>query len=498
MLLRAIISRLGAGCIRVLLSIFARMKASTALMGTFPLSPNKQQLAVFELFDAFLAARTEEECFILKGYAGTGKTTVIGAIVRALPALGLKAVLMAPTGRAAKVMGRYAGRSAFTIHKRIYRKKNAMSLDGDFTLAENLSENTLFIVDEASMISDERGDYGRNSLLHDLISYVYNAKNCKLMLVGDTAQLPPVGAVISPALDVRVLKDRYGLNAFAFELTEVVRQQEESGILVNATRVRNLIRDEHFVFPQFSVKGYPDIYQMNGERLVEGLNYAYDKFGVENTMVVCRSNKSANLYNQQIRNRILFREEEITGGDYLMVVKNNYFWNGSEDNGRSFIANGDIVKIRKVRNVQEMYGFRFADVVLEFTDYPNEEPLYCKILLDSIYVDAPDISRDTQQLLFEEVMKDYEHIPQRKKRIDLLRENEYYNALRVKFAYAITCHKAQGGQWDAVFVDQGFLTDDMVNLDFLRWLYTALTRSVRELFLVNFHASFFSGHSAEV
>lgn len=468
------------------------MNAAEIIRNTLTIVPTMQQLEVLNLLNAFLNGKQEAECFVLRGYAGTGKTTIIGGLVKALPRLGLKTVLMAPTGRAAKVMSLYSGRKALTIHKKIYRKKQALSLDMDFSLAENPADNTLFIVDEASMISNDRGDFGRNSLLHDLIAYVYNTKNCKLMLVGDTAQLPPIGNTNSPALDPVLLKAHYDLHVFSYELTDVVRQQKESGILHNATTVRNLIRDENFTFPQFQVKGFPDIFRMTGERLVEGLNYAYDKFGLENTMVVCRSNKNANLYNQQIRNRILFRDEELTGGDYLMIVRNNYHWLEKEESNNAFIANGDIVKVRKVRNTEEVYGFRFADVVLEFADYPDQEPLYCKIMLDTLYTDGPDLSREDQTRFFEEVMKDYAHIPQRNKRMEMLRENEYYNALHVKFAYAITCHKAQGGQWDAVFVDQGFLTEDMINMDFLRWLYTGITRSVKQLFLVNFHADFYA------
>ena len=468
------------------------MDLAGLLTKQFGMPPTQQQLNVFEELDDFLKARTEDECFVLKGYAGTGKTTIIAALVKVLPQLRLKTALLAPTGRAAKVISSYSGKKAFTIHKKIYRKKSAMSMDLSFVLSDNLAENTLFIVDEASMVSNESADFSRDSLLQDLISYVYNGKNCKLMLVGDTAQLPPVGSEESPALDPALLRDYFGLTVFTYELTDVVRQQKQSGILYNATSIRELIRNHREEFPKLSVKGYPDIFRMTGERLSEGLQYAYDKYGMENTLVVCRSNKSANNYNQQIRNRILYREEELTGGDFLMVVRNNYYWLEEEEKSNAFIANGDIAKVRKMRNVQELYGFRFADVVLEFLDYPDDEPLTCKVMLDTLYVESPNLPYQDSKRLFEAVMEDYADIPDKKKRMEELKKNPYYNALQVKFAYAVTCHKAQGGQWDAVFVDQGYLTEEMVNTDFLRWMYTAVTRSVKELFLVNFSQEFFN------
>lgn len=458
----------------------------------FGMVPTGQQMEVFRQLEKYLSGQNDNECFVLKGYAGTGKTTIIAALVKVLPKAGFKSVLLAPTGRAAKVISGYSGRKAFTIHKKIYRKKSAMSLDMGFMLSDNLAEDTLFIVDEASMVSNEADGFGTASLLDDLVCYVYNGRNCKLMLVGDSAQLPPVGSETSPALDHRVLSDHFRLSVFGYELTDVVRQEKQSGILYNATAIRELIRKGDEQFPQLKVKGYPDIFSMTGERLSEGLQYAYDKYGMERTLVICRSNKSANNYNQQIRNRILYREEELTGGDFLMVVRNNYFWLDQEEKSNAFIANGDIARVRKVRNIQELYGFRFADVVLEFLDYPEDEPLSCKVMLDTLYVDSPNLSYQDNKRLFETVMIDYADIPDKRKRMEELKKNPYYNALQVKFAYAVTCHKAQGGQWDAVFVDQGFLTEEMVNTDFLRWLYTAVTRSVKELFLVNFSQQFFS------
>lgn len=468
------------------------MDIAEYLARAFVASPTQQQREVFAELEKFISFQQGEGCFVLKGYAGTGKTTIIGTLVKVLPSVGLKTILLAPTGRAAKVISTYSGKKAFTIHKKIYRKKSAMSPEMNFVLGQNLSKNTLFIVDEASMISNDTTDFSRSSLLQDLLEFVFSGENCKLMLVGDTAQLPPVGCENSPALDTKLLKDYFSLNLFAYELTDVVRQQKESGILYNATHIRNMIRSKKEEFPKLIVKNYPDIYRMTGEKLAEGLQYAYDKYGIENSLVICRSNKNANSYNQQIRNRILYREEELTGGDYLMVVRNNYFWLEKEkESSSAFIANGDIVKVRKARAVEEVHGFRFVDVVLEFIDYPDDEPLHCKIMLDTLYTESPSLTNQDSKRLYEGVMADYADIPDKKKRMEALKTDPYYNALQVKFSYAVTCHKAQGGQWDAVFVDQGYLTDEMLNTDFLRWLYTAVTRPVKELFLVNFSQQFF-------
>ena len=453
--------------------------------------PTDQQKEVFLVLERFLKSDVGDECFVLKGYAGTGKTTLISSLVKVLPRLNLRSVLLAPTGRAAKVISNYSGKKAFTIHKRIYRKKEAASPEMSFMLGENLAENTIFIVDEASMISDQGSDFSRNSLLHDLVSYVYNGKNCKLMLVGDTAQLPPVGSPDSPALDLKIMRDYFSVTIFSYELTDVVRQEKASGILHNATEIRELIRRDESEFPKINIKGFKDIFRMTGERLVEGLHYAYDKFGMENTLVICRSNKNANAYNQNIRNRILYREDELTGGDYIMVVRNNYFWLQPEENSGAFIANGDIGRIRKVRNLHEQYGFRFAEIVLELVDYPEEEPLTCKVLLNTLYAETPSLSSADNKRLFEAVMEDYQHIPNKRLRMQELKKDPYYNALQIKFAFAVTCHKAQGGQWEAVFIDQGYLTDDMMNTEFLRWLYTGITRSTKELFMVNFSDQFF-------
>lgn len=472
------------------------MQIAELLSSRFPLPPTRQQQEAFLRLADFLSYADDKTCFVLKGFAGTGKTTLISTLVQVLPALHMRSVLLAPTGRAAKVMASYSGKQAMTLHKKIYRKKVAVSPDMAFGLAENLHTDTFFIVDEASMISNERFSFNGKSLLEDLVEYVANGKNCRLMFVGDVAQLPPIGLLQSPALDPQWLERIFGMCVFVQELTEVVRQEKHSGILYNATVIREQIhsyseRDESVPFPQFQTKGFPDIYRMTGERLMEGLHYAYDKYGMENTLVICRSNKNANLYNQHIRNRILFREEELTGGDYIMVVRNNYYWLSADSNRTGFIANGDMARVRRVRNVHEQHGFRFADVSLEFMDSDEIEPIDCRVMLDTLHSDSPSLSQADQQRLFDTIMIDYADIPDRRARLAALKADPYYNALQLKFAMAITCHKAQGGQWQSVFVDQGYLTDEMLDVEFLRWLYTACTRATKELFLVNFSDNFF-------
>ncbi|WFB61910.1 AAA family ATPase [Sphingobacterium sp. WM] len=472
------------------------MQIKNSLLQQFSHQATQQQVEVFEILGEFLHTFAVESCFILKGYAGTGKTSIISALVKSLPRFHKRSVLLAPTGRAAKVMSAYSGRNALTIHKKIYRKKNAVSLDMQFSLADNTHENTLFIVDEASMISNEGHSMFSNGLLHDLIEYVQSGENCTLMLVGDIAQLPPVGIETSPALDPEYMNAEFGLEIFSYEMTDVVRQDKNSGILYNATKIRNEIRlDEEFAeysYPQFVTKSFKDIFRMNGERLIEGLHYAYDKFGIQNAMVICRSNKSANLYNQHIRNQILFRDEEITGGDIVMVVKNNYYWlQDNDEKNTGFIANGDMAVIKKVSNVHEMHGFRFADLYLEFMDNNEGDAIRCRVLLDSLYVDSPNLPYEQQQKLYNSIAEDYQDIYAKKDRMEAIKKDPYYNALQIKFAYAITCHKAQGGQWPLVFIDQGYMNDDMLNTEFMRWLYTAITRATQELFLVNFNEKFY-------
>lgn len=472
------------------------MYIKNLLSQQFQWSPTPQQEQVFELLANFLHTFSKYSCFILKGYAGTGKTTIISSLVQSLPRINKKSVLLAPTGRAAKVMSAYSGRRALTIHKKIYRKKSATSLQMDFSIAENLHEDTLFIVDEASMISTEGFSFHSDGLLSDLIRYVQSGKNCTLMLVGDTAQLPPVGLDYSPALDIGYINAEYGLEVFTYEMTDVVRQDKGSGILFNATKIRNEIKlDEEspeYTFPKFITQGYRDVFRMTGDRLIEGLHYAYDKYGIENCMVICRSNKSSNLYNKHIRNQILFHEEEITGGDIVMIVKNNYYWLQQHDEKHTgFLANGDMAVIKKVSNIHEMHGFRFADLYLEFMDNNEGDAIRCRVLLDSLHVDAAQLPYDEQQKLYQSIAKDYEDIATKKDRMEAIKKDPYYNALQIKFAYAITCHKAQGGQWPLVFVDQGYMTDEMLTTEFLRWLYTGITRATKELFLVNFNEKFY-------
>ncbi len=463
------------------------MDIANELAKHFPHQPNSQQLDLFRKLQQFIQMSDEDSCFILRGYAGTGKTTVMSALIKSLPKYKIKSVLLAPTGRAAKVLSLFAQKEASTIHRKIYRKKSTFSLDMHFNLAPNMHQDTIFIIDEASMIADELTDYSGSGLLQDVISFVYNHQNNRAIFIGDTAQLPPVGSQESPALVPSHLK-KFGLRVKGVELTEVVRQERASGILFNATAIRELIRTEEESFPSLKTQTFKDVYRMMGDKIIAGLNYAYDKYSEENTLVICRSNKGANRYNQHIRNQILWREDELTGGDLVMVVKNNYFWLGEEKGG--FIANGDIGKITRLKNIHERYGFRFADVQILIEDI-DQEPLSCKVMLDTLYVESPNLPYERQKVLFDEVMKDYEDLPSRKAKLEELRANPYFNALQIKFAYAVTCHKAQGGQWDAVFIDQGYLTEEMLNIDLLRWLYTATTRASKELFYVNFNEKFF-------
>ncbi|MFD3000972.1 ATP-dependent RecD-like DNA helicase [Pontibacter toksunensis] len=462
------------------------MRPLEALRSNFPFEPTEDQAKLFTKLDEFILAKQEErQVFLLKGYAGTGKTTVVSSLVKILNTFGYKYVLLAPTGRAAKVMASYSGKPAHTIHKKIYRQTaNPFSEGLSFTRQPNKSDNTIYIVDESSMISDESG-FGANGLLEDLLNFVFDKKNNKLLLIGDTAQLPPVGQALSPSLDAEYLKKNFWCHVQQVELRNVMRQAEASGILMNATQLRDQMKQEPLDI-KLSTKGWRDIFRMTGEKLEDGLRYAYDKFGVENTIIICRSNKSANLYNQHVRRRIFFAEDELGVGDYLMIVRNNYFWL-PKDSDIGFMANGDFVEVTKIIRYEDMYGFRFADVRVRFVDYPEAQEEEVKIMLDTLYTDAPALPADQNKKLYEEVLQDYADIKTKKERSKELKKNPYLNALQVKFAYALTCHKAQGGQWKAVFVDQGFLKEDMVNEEFARWLYTALTRSSEELYLLNFN-----------
>ena len=503
------------------------------------LTPTEEQARAIDTFCRFMTDRREEAVLLMRGSAGTGKTTLAAAIVRAMLSLQQKLVLMAPTGRAAKVFSLYAGHPAYTIHRRIYRQK---ALEGNFDLNFNSQSDTLFIVDEASMIANDSAAntiFAGGQLLDDLVRFVYNGRNCRLMLIGDPAQLPPVGEQQSPALEADVLR-AYGLSVYECRLAEVLRQSQQSGILFNATRIRgersvnrgtrneeggtrSEDRGTSNVLPQIRVDGFDDVTVVPGDELIESLASSYSHAGLDETLVVTRSNKRANIYNQGIRNQVLGREEELCCGDRLMIVKNNYYWikptpnlkptpNPSRGEGSSnvlpadfqpqniltplpsggvgggfgltFLANGDMAVVRRVRNVHEQYGFRFAEVTMTLPDYDDYE-LTAMVILDTLRSEAPALTREQQTVLYNKVMEDYADIPLKADRLKRLKDDRYYNALQVKFAYAATCHKAQGGQWAHIYIDQGYMTDDMLTPDYLHWLYTAFTRATEHLYLVN-------------
>lgn len=468
---------------------------SRILLQHFPFETTTGQRILLSKLSEFILGANLDNIFVVKGYAGTGKTTIVRSLVMSMPAVGGKTVLLAPTGRAAKVLSNYTEKQAFTIHKKIYyRKANA---DGGFgfTLQQNLHTNTVFIIDEASMISNSGGlgdgsMFGGGSLLDDLISYVFNGTNCKLIFIGDTAQLPPVGLDVSPALDFEYLKASFSFQVNWYELTEVVRQTEQSGILTNATIIRNQIKNEKDAKPHFVLNNFKDVIRINGDELEDALNSSYNKYGAEDTMVICRSNKRANIFNQQIRSRIRWQEDELSTGDYMMVVKNNYFWLKDESKA-GFIANGDIIQLTSVGRMQEMHGFKFADVRMKMIDYPDEPEMETRLLLDTIMSDSPSLSNEDNKRLYASVSADYSDIADRRMRLKKVKEDGFFNALQVKFAYAVTCHKAQGGQWECVFVEQGYLTDEMINTEYMRWLYTAVSRAKVKLYLVNFNKEFF-------
>ncbi|EGW47719.1 hypothetical protein HMPREF0666_01176 [Prevotella sp. C561] len=494
------------------------------ILQNFGFEPTTDQTHAIEVFTHFMTDRDERVVMILRGSAGTGKTSLAGAIVRTLQQLQQKVTLLAPTGRAAKVFSLNANQPAATIHRTIYREKAFTGLDGKFNLNVNLFRDRLFMVDEASMISlsSNNTTFGSGCLLDDLIQYVYNDRNCRMLLVGDKAQLPPVGEEESPALRADVLR-AYGLTVYECDLNEVLRQSQDSGILYNATVIRQMItHDEVTQLPKIRFKGFADISIVPGDELIERLASSYSEVGIDETMVITRSNKRANVFNQGIRNMVLGREEELTTGDMLMVVKNKYknspppspSLNGSLNNATNnvnsvttqatrqvtqlpsgggkeiekpvltFIANGDRAVVRRVRNVREFYGFRFADVSLEFPDYNNAEE-EMTVILDALMTEAPALTQEQNEQLFQHVLEDYEDIPLKADRMKKVREDEYYNALQVKFGYAITCHKAQGGQWAHIYLDQGYMTDEMLTPDYIHWLYTAFTRATEHLYLVN-------------
>ncbi len=471
----------------------------------FGFTPTVEQDKAIHTFCRFMSSRADRPLMVLCGSAGTGKTSLSAAMVKALASLKQRVVLLAPTGRAAKVLSLNARMPAFTIHRHIYRQKTFTGDMTGFNLNYNKQHDTLFVVDEASMISNDSfhgaGQFGSGCLLDDLIEYVYSGDNCRLLFVGDRAQLPPVGENESPALMTDIMAGAYGLDIYSVDLNEVLRQAASSGILYNANIIRSMItHDEVTQLPKIQFKGFADIVMVPGDELIESLAGSYAQVGYDETMVVTRSNKRANIFNNGIRNMVLGREEELTPGDMLMIVRNNYFWatQGVQDSQNStspqsssaeaapfsFIANGDRAKVRRVRNVQELYGLRFADLSLEFPDYDNYE-LDATVVLDSLQSESPSLTKEQSEKLFEGVLADYADIPLKADRMKYVRTDKYYNALQVKFAYAVTCHKAQGGQWAHVYLDQGYMTDDMLTPDYIHWLYTAFTRATEKLFLIN-------------
>jgi exodeoxyribonuclease V len=459
-------------------------------------SPTEDQSEALKKIAGYVCNNNNDVIFLMTGYAGTGKTSIISSVVKTLDLLRTRSVLLAPTGRAAKVLSSYSGRPAFTIHKKIYRQKSSKDGMGSFSLDRNLHKDTFFIVDEASMVSNASNDsslFGSGRLLDDLIEYVYSGIDCKLILVGDTAQLPPIGSVVSPALDPEALGE-YGFGLISCELKQVVRQSETSGVLMNATRVRLQVAENNLVHPSIDCLNYKDILRISGEELIEEISSAYGSCGMEGTIIVVNSNKQANRYNQGIRNRIFFREEEISPGDMVMIVKNNYFIIPEEEDGTGFIANGDIAEVKRIRKYEERYGFRFADMVLRFPDYNLE--LETKVMLDVLSLDTPALPSEKNRELFQNVLSDYISIKTRRKQYEAVRKDPFFNALQIKFAYAVTCHKAQGGQWERVFIDQGMFNRNEISIDYLRWFYTALTRSTDKVYLVNFSEDFFSSQGS--
>ena len=449
------------------------------------------QKKIIEKLSEWLAEGDTNSIFLLNGYAGTGKTTIIASFVAAIRDLGIKPILLAPTGRAAKVLSHYSNYEAHTIHKRIYRERTITDYESRFSLDYNREKGAIFIVDEASMLSNSSGEnaaFGSGSLLDDLVEYVRSGKGCRLMLVGDDAQLPPVGSDISPALDPVELS-HYGEVCYA-TMDEVVRQSHDSGILFNATMLRCMLENRIHEIPHFDMS-YPDFRRVEGGELLEELQDCYDRFGRDETIVITRSNKRANRYNEGIRRHTLSAEEEIESGDMLMIVKNNYFYaERDKESPMSFVANGDVARLRRIRRFEEFYGFRFAEATLQFPDY-NDYEMQVKVLLDTISSESPSLTREQSHQLFMEVEKDYEDIKSKAKRYRAIRENEHFNAMQIKFAYAVTCHKSQGGQWRAVFVDRCLFGDETMSRDMLRWLYTAITRATDRVYLVNFDERFF-------
>ena len=463
------------------------------LLKDFPFTPTQKQDILLQQLSAFLFEPKNNSIYVLKGFAGTGKTTVIGAIVKNLWKIKMSSVQLAPTGRAAKVISNYSDKPANTIHRKIYYPKKERGGGVSFTLQRNKHRNTIFIVDEASMISDNASEsklFENGSLLDDLMSYVYSGHKCKLLLIGDQAQLPPVKMDLSPALDERNLQMQFDKTVKSIELDEVMRQAETSGILKNATRIREFLNDELYEDFRFDLSGQNDVVRLiDGHEIMDALGDSYREYGNEGTAIIVRSNKRANLYNQQIRSRILFKEEEVSAGDYFMVVKNNYFWLDTKSEA-GFIANGDIIEILEIFSIKELYGFRFAEVKIQMTDYPNLAPFETVLLLDTLTSETPSLSYEEGNTLYQEVMKDYADETSKYKKFMKVKNNKFFNALQVKFSYAITCHKSQGGQWETIMVEQPYLPNGM-DKDYLRWLYTAVTRARKKLYLIGFKDDMF-------
>lgn len=461
----------------------------SALLGEFRHQPTEGQLQVMKHLTAFLLTKKSNPIYILKGYAGTGKTSLVGALVRLMENTGRRFVLMAPTGRAAKVLSAYSGFASYTIHRKIYRR--LMTSDGRFSMQRVLNKhrNTVFIVDEASMIGEttsDQGVFGKQNLLDDLISYVFEGEHCSLILIGDSAQLPPVGVDESPALDLNFIKTSYPVMAYMFELKEVMRQSLESGILYQSTVIRLALESELVNLPLFSPIEFPDVVRVGNEDIEDLLFQAFGSRDPDEAVVVCRSNRNANQFNQAIRSRILGCEEEINAGDLLMIVKNNYYWLEQVEQAAGFLANGDIIRVNRINKIEEVYGFRFADAEVTLVDDEQCPPLQAKLLLNTLLVNTASLGTDDFLKLTSAVEEDYPEIHDRRKRLALVRTNPYFNALQVKFSYALTCHKTQGGQWPHVFVEAGIKSVDDVNHAYLRWLYTACTRATKKLYLLGF------------
>ncbi|MBI9034503.1 MAG: AAA family ATPase [Bacteroidales bacterium] len=476
------------------------MKANTEFrshfINNFPFEPTKDQQIAIEHLSNYIFNQKRDQVFLLKGYAGTGKTTLVSALIKALAKTGKKSVLLAPTGRAAKVLAGYTGMRASTVHRKIYFFSGDKQGNMKITLTPNLHKNTIFIVDEASMIPDARGNqydsiFNRD-LLSDLLEYVYFTDSCKVIFIGDTAQLPPVNLNISPALNPEYFKDYLDYEALSFEMHQVLRQAQGSGILSNATSLRQKLSAADIGYPFFSIGDFKDIRKVTGADLEEHLQDYFNNRNEMDAVVITRSNKRANLFNQEIRRRILYQEGEISEGDRLMVVKNNYYWLDGETSKAGFIANGDIIELLVILGYEELYGYRYANVRVQLVDYPEEPALDVKIMLNTVMLETPSLPYPQQRELFNAIMEDCSDSTSRKVRVDYVKASPHYNALQIKFSYALTCHKTQGGQWGTVFVDQGYLTDDMINEEYLRWLYTAITRATDRVFLINFKDEFFA------